>query len=75
MYYVYLECHSVLPLVRIETPHQEPKGGGGVHTHLRVRESQFGRLEEKLSTLSILCGSVCLNFLIPFVFVMTETTG
>jgi hypothetical protein len=67
-YILYTEYHSVCPLAGIGTrptpfpqasvpPTPEPKGGG--HTRLRVRgawgESQFRRLEKKLSTLPALC--------------------
>jgi hypothetical protein len=61
--YIYTEYHSECPLVGIGTPPTplpqasvpppEPKGGVGGHTRLRVGggESQFRRLEKKLSTL------------------------
>jgi hypothetical protein len=70
---MYLEYHSVCPLVGIGigTPHPlsrkrcaspppQPRGGGGLHSPARERtgESQFGRLERKLSTLSTLCQQV-----------------
>ncbi len=61
--YIYLEYHSVCPLVRIGTPPPLPqasvplRGRGGVHspTCEEVGESRFRRLEKKLSTLSTLC--------------------
>ncbi len=65
--HIYLEYHSVCPLVRIGTPtpslplasgppSPDPKGGGGVHIRLRGRrQSQFRRLKKKHSTLSTQC--------------------
>jgi hypothetical protein len=64
----YIEYHSVCSLVRIGTLppplspasvplSPEPGGGGGGHTLLQVRgwgDSQFRRLEKKLSTLPTL---------------------
>jgi hypothetical protein len=62
-YTVYLEYHSVFPLVGIGTPYplsrtrvcptpRNQNRGGGLHTRLRLRggdgESQFGRQERKL---------------------------
>ncbi len=60
--HIYLEFQSVCPLVRIGTPPSppEPKGGGG-HSPAGegLGESQFRRLEKKLSTLStLLCGKL-----------------
>ncbi len=64
---IYTEYHSVCPLVGIGTlktlsrkrrcpSSPEPKGEG--HTRLRMRESQFRRLEKKLSTLPTLCPGI-----------------
>ncbi len=85
-YIIYLEYHSVRPFVRIGNPQPLPrkrvcpspgtKGGG--HTGLQVRGlgggSQFGRLEQKPSTLSTLWAGHtylayygCVLFLISFV--------
>jgi hypothetical protein len=65
----YTEYHSVcplvgigtpstpLPLARVTPPPPPPKGGGGAHSPAAkgVGESQFRRLEKKLSTLLTLC--------------------
>ncbi len=63
----YLEYQSVCPFVRTGSPAPSPvskyvpsvgtKGGGGMNTSWRVRGrgSQFGLLERKPDTLSILC--------------------
>ncbi len=65
--YTYIEYHSVCPLVGIGTlppplspatvPLPRTKGGGGAHSPANegVGESQFRRLEKKLSTLPTLC--------------------
>jgi hypothetical protein len=66
--HIYLEYHSVCPLVGIGTFHplsrkrvspcpRNQEGGG--HTGLQVREFLFRRLEKKPSTLSILCVRRC----------------
>ncbi len=54
--YIYLEYHSVCPLVQIRTPLSRNQKGG---THSPAGEGvQFGRLEKRPSTLSILWGGV-----------------
>ncbi len=69
--YEYIEYTASVPASELAPPHPlsrkrvclSPRnrgGRGGGHTRLRAREwggrSQIQRLEEKLSTLSILCG-------------------
>ncbi len=65
--HIYLENHSVCPLVGIGPPHPlsrkqvcslhpEPKGGAGAHSPAgkEVGESQFQRLEKRFSILPTL---------------------